>query len=290
VSSSEPSPTQRGFDRKFGADFLARLPLGPGVYLFRDAAEVVIYVGKAKSLRRRLRNYRNASRRRVHRKMRTLLRAASSILFEELPSERSALLRENELIQQLRPHYNVDGAFAFLYPAIGLGCSPKRLILCFSTQPALYAELGLTWYGTFRSRPRVKASFEALVELLCLIGHREKRAALPAYPSVRGSRLVALRQVPAELAQALPAFFAGREQRVLGQLAQLLLAKPRARRDAGQVQEQLQALNHFFEVDAKRLRQALGRLDRPDSFVAQGERDALFIESAFVSGDGVSGG
>jgi GIY-YIG catalytic domain-containing protein len=282
--STEAGPTQRSFDRKFGADFLAKLPLGPGVYLFQDAAEVVIYVGKAKSLRRRLRNYRNASRRRVHKKMRTLVRAASSVRFEELSTERSALLRENELIQKLRPRYNVDGAFAFLYPAIGMGCSPRRLMLCFSTQPALYAELGLTWYGSFRSRPRVKASFDALIDLLSLIGHREKRAALPAYPSVRGSRLVALRQVPAELGAALPAFFAGQEQRVLGQLAQLLLAKPRALRDASQVQEQLQTLKHFFEVDAKRLRQALGQLERVGCFVAQGERDALFIESAFLAG------
>jgi hypothetical protein len=83
----------------------------------------------------------------------------------------------------------------------------------------------------------------------------------------------------------LPAFFAGQEQRVLGQLAQRLLTKPRALRDAGQVQEQLQTLSQFFELDARRLREALGRLARVDSFVEQAERDALFIESAFLAGD-----
>jgi hypothetical protein len=270
------------FDKKFGADFLAQVPAGPGVYLFRDAAQVVIYVGKAKSLRRRLQSYRNASRRRVHKKMRTLVDAASSIQIEEQPSERSALLRENELIQQLEPLYNVDGAFAFLYPAIGVASSPKRLMLCFTTQSALYDGLGLRWYGTFRSRPRAKATFGALVELLSLIGHREKHAALATSPRVRGSRLVAFRQVPLELAEACHAFFAGQEPGLLGAMAKALLTKSRARRDASQVQEQLHTLNHFFELDARRLREALARLERTDSFVQQGERDALFIQSAFL--------
>jgi len=273
------------FDEKFGVDLLAKVPAGPGVYLFRDAAEVVIYVGKAKSLRRRLQTYRNATRGRLHRKMRTLVRAASSLHIEEQPTERSALLRENELIQQLRPHYNVDGAFTFLYPAIGVCRSDKQLVLCFSTRVAAYEELGLSWYGTFRSRPRVKAAFTAVVELLSLIGHREKRTALPGYRAVRGSRLVAFRQVPAELSEALPAFLAGQEHRLLGQLARALLAKPRALRDAGQVQEHLRALKLFFEADAQRLHEALRRLGRAGSFVEQGERDALFIESAFLGSE-----
>ena len=277
--------SQRLFDQKFGIDLLARVPTGPGVYLFRDAAEVVIYVGKAKSLRRRLQTYRNASRRRLHRKMRTLLRAASSLQVEEQPTERSALLRENELIQQLKPHYNVDGAFTFLYPAIGMSRSDKQLVLCFSTQRAAYQDLGLSWYGTFRSRPRVKAAFAALVELLTLVGHREKRTALPRYPAVRGSRLVGFRKVPAELAAALPPFFAGQDQSLLGQLARALLVKPRALRDASQVQEHLQALRRFFEADAERLHEALSRLGRAGSFIEQCERDALFIESAFLGSE-----
>lgn len=277
--------SRRLFDQKFGVDWLASVPTGPGVYLFRDAADVVIYVGKAKSLRRRLQTYRNATRRRLHRKMRTLIGAACSLHIEEQPTERSALLRENELIQQLRPHFNVDGAFTFLYPAVGVARAEKQLVLCFSTQLAAYEGLGLSWHGTFRSRPRVKAAFAALVELLSLVGHREKRTALPGYRAVRGSRLVAFRQVPAELSEALPPFLAGQEPRLLGQLARTLLSKPRALRDAGQVQEHLQALELFFQADAKRLHDALRRLGRAGSFVEQGERDALFIESAFLDAE-----
>ena len=176
------------FDKKFGSA-LESLPTGPGVYLFRDSERGVLYVGKAKNIRRRLQNYRNASRRRVHRKMRTLVREASSLEVRAQESESQALLEENALIRVLRPPYNVDGAFAFLYPAVGVGRRDGHTLLCFSTKPEVYAELGLRWFGTFRSRPRAKEAFDALVELLALIGHLSKRTQLPAHKSVRGSRL-----------------------------------------------------------------------------------------------------
>ena len=54
----------RTFDRKFGADFLAGVPLEPGTYRLYDAAGTLIYVGKAGNLRRRLAQYRTAGRQR----------------------------------------------------------------------------------------------------------------------------------------------------------------------------------------------------------------------------------
>ena len=175
---------QRAFDKKFGAELVVNLAAGPGVYLFRDAAQAVLYVGKAKNIRRRLQNYRNASRKRVHRKMRTLVREASSVEIRPQDTERDALLHENALIRELRPPYNVDGAFAFLYPAVGVARRDAHTLLCFSTKPEDYAGLELDWYGCFRSRPRAKEAFDALVELLALIGHLEKRTKLPP-PSPR---------------------------------------------------------------------------------------------------------
>jgi hypothetical protein len=67
------------FDRKFGADLLRDLPAEPAVYLFKAEDGTVLYAGKAKNIRRRLASYRNATRRKAHRKMRTLVRRASSL-------------------------------------------------------------------------------------------------------------------------------------------------------------------------------------------------------------------
>lgn len=272
--------SKSAFDDKFGFELLSSAPTGPGVYRFSNDAGLVLYVGKAKNLRRRLANYRNATRRRVHRKMRILVREAAKLTFESCDSEQAALLREGELIRKLRPEYNVDGAFAFLYPSFGLHLEGHRLLLCFTTQPDAYAHLGLAWYGCFRSRPRAKQAFHAMVDLMEFVAHRDRSAQLPEHPRLKGSHLVGLRRVPAELRDELHAFFVGEHTTLLSKLSRLLLDKPQALKRAAEVQTSLEALAHFFEADASRLRSALARLGLSSHHVAQDERDALFIRAA----------
>jgi excinuclease UvrABC nuclease subunit len=267
------------FDDKFGAQLWSEAPTCPGVYRFLDAKGVVLYVGKAKNLRRRLANYRNASRKRVHRKLRVLVSKASALTYELCESDHAAQLRESELIRQLRPRYNVEGAFDFLYPSIGVGECARTTLVCFTTRPEEFEPLGLRWYGCFRSRPRVKLAFEGLVELLSLIAHREKSAHLPEYPRLKGSRMVGFRRVPKDVAQSLDVFFAGKDRTLASQLARLLLDKPRALQSAADVQEWLQQLAHFFTEDAERLRRALDVVGDSSHHIARDERDALFIRA-----------
>ncbi len=267
------------FDRKFGADLLRELPASPAVYLFKDEDGSVLYAGKAVNIRRRLQGYRNATRRVVHRKMRTLVREASSLEVHLQPTERAALLVENELIRSLRPPYNVDGAYAFLYPAIGTAVSGHQSFLCFTTRVGAFAGLGLRWHGTFRSRHRTRDAFDALVALLDLIGHQEPRSRMPALPRVRGSRVVGFRQIETWMPR-VQRMLAGESPRVLRDLSARLLEKPGARRDAAQVGEDLRRLDAFFESDARKLREVLRAAGRRGRFVAQDERDALFIAHA----------
>lgn len=268
------------FDEKFGARVVQDAPTSPGVYRYSNKDGRVLYVGKAKNLRRRLSVYRNATRKKVHRKMRIIVRQAHSLVYEICESESAALLRENELIRALEPPLNVEGAYAFLYPSLGVGAVDKCLLLAFTTQPEAFESLGLSWYGCFRSRPRAKAAFDALVDLLSLVAHREKSASLPEHPRIKGSRLVGLRQVPAGIAELLPEFLAGGDSSLPSKLARLLLAKPRALRDAPQVEADLKLLQHFYEVDALRLRRAMKALGVSAAHVSQEERDALFIRAA----------
>jgi predicted GIY-YIG superfamily endonuclease len=253
------------------------LPEAPAVYLFKDEQGGVLYAGKAKNVRRRLQRYRNATRRKAHRKMQALVREARSLEVRVQPSERQALLAENELIRKLRPPYNVDGAYAFLYPAIAVGTRGHQTLLCFTTKPEAWGGLDLEWYGAFRSRPRASDAFDALVYLLALIGHLEPRARLPRAPRLRGSRLVGLRRLAPDLLASTRRFLAGDSGALLEELALLLLEKPGARRDAAQVEEDLRRLAAFYRSDLLKLRQALRAAGRSGSFVAQGERDALFI-------------
>ena len=101
----------RPFDQKFGADFLAGVPHQPGVYRLYDASGELIYVGKARDLRRRLAQYRTTRRTKKDRKRRALVRAAARIEWQACASELEASLTEIGLIQGLRPRRNVAGAF-----------------------------------------------------------------------------------------------------------------------------------------------------------------------------------
>jgi excinuclease ABC subunit C len=266
----------RGFDGKFGADRLRELPQAPGVYLFLDGSGRVLYVGKAKDLRRRLTSYRNATRRKAHRKMRTLVRVAASLEIRPQDSETQALLLENELIRTLRPPYNVDGAFSFLYPALGVGAHDGRVLLAFTATPDEWDALDIRWHGVFRSRRRARAAFDALVGLFGRVGHAEPASRLPDVPFRRGVRLEAFRRVPPELAAAANAFFAGESTDLLTLLFERLLESSRARAEAPEVADDLRTLRAFVRTDVAPLRSALRATDGA-AFVPADRRDALFI-------------
>jgi DNA polymerase-3 subunit epsilon len=80
-----------------------RLPRCPGVYLFRDAAGRVLYVGKAKDLRTRVRSYFSGDGRV---KIADLLRELAAIDHQPCATELEASVREVRLIQHYRPRYN----------------------------------------------------------------------------------------------------------------------------------------------------------------------------------------
>jgi excinuclease ABC subunit C len=85
-------------------EMAAALPLTPGVYQFVDASGSVLYVGKAKSLRKRVANYFAESR--VPAKIKAMVRAAVEIRHIVVDTETDALLLENSLIKTLQPRYN----------------------------------------------------------------------------------------------------------------------------------------------------------------------------------------
>jgi predicted GIY-YIG superfamily endonuclease len=104
-------PDPRPLVERLGLAFFRQAPQCPGVYLMRDAADKVLYVGKAKNLRKRLGNYRVANPERMPRRHLRLLRAVERIELERCSDERSALARESELLRLLRPRFNRAGTW-----------------------------------------------------------------------------------------------------------------------------------------------------------------------------------
>lgn len=85
---------------------IAEFPLAPGVYLFKDATEKIIYVGKAKSLRHRVKSYFLAVRQ-SDAKTGSLVREIADAEYIVVDNEREALALENNLIKQNKPKFNV---------------------------------------------------------------------------------------------------------------------------------------------------------------------------------------
>jgi excinuclease ABC subunit C len=96
-----------------------QLPLGPGVYLYKDAAARVIYVGKAKSLRLRVRSYFSEDNF-ADAKTGTLLSEATDIDYILVDNEKEALALENNLIKQWKPRFNILLRDDKTYPYIKL--------------------------------------------------------------------------------------------------------------------------------------------------------------------------
>ena len=84
---------------------LQRMPERPGVYQHLNAAGEVIYVGKAKNLKRRVSSYFNKDQASL--KTRQLVAHIADIKYVVVESEQDAFLLENNLIKQYQPHYNI---------------------------------------------------------------------------------------------------------------------------------------------------------------------------------------
>lgn len=84
---------------------LTDIPQRPGVYLFRDAAGAILYIGKALRLRRRIASYFQP-RRRQPRRLRRMLARAREVSLRETDSELEALLLESRLLKQETPLFN----------------------------------------------------------------------------------------------------------------------------------------------------------------------------------------
>lgn len=82
------------------------LPLEPGVYRFLDASGTVIYIGKAKSLRKRVQQY-FVKEENLTAKTRVLVSRIADVQHTVVESEQDALLLENNLIKQYQPKYNI---------------------------------------------------------------------------------------------------------------------------------------------------------------------------------------
>src|SRR6202047_1254075 len=122
----------------------AQLPLSPGVYLYKGAGGRVIYVGKAKSLRLRVRSYFSEERQ-ADAKTGSLLTEARDIDYILVDNEKEALALENNLIKQYKPRFNILLRDDKTYPYIKL--TAERYPRVYVTRRL--KKDGSTYYGPY---------------------------------------------------------------------------------------------------------------------------------------------
>ncbi|TCN72164.1 excinuclease ABC subunit UvrC [Acetobacteroides hydrogenigenes] len=122
------------------------LPNQPGVYQYLDEEGTVIYVGKAKNLKKRVSSY-FTSKRYESKKLMVLVRKIRDIKHIVVPTESDALLLENNLIKKLQPRYNINLKDDKTYPWIAIKNEPFPRV--FSTRR--YIKDGTRYFGPYTS-------------------------------------------------------------------------------------------------------------------------------------------
>ena len=156
-----------GFGQAGGARFAHKLALAedlpqtPGVYLMRDRDGAVLYVGKARNIRRRVRSYFGPQGRHG-RLIARALEGVARIDHEETGSELGALLREVALLREMRPPCNSRG--------VRTGAGRYLKLNAVSAAPRLFVvtdvlDDGATYYGPIRSERLARLALDTLCDL-----------------------------------------------------------------------------------------------------------------------------
>jgi excinuclease ABC subunit C len=138
---------------------LKRLPTGPGVYIFRDAKEDVLYVGKAKSLRPRVRSYfqpGSSDTRQGIRQMASRVQAIETIVTS---SEVEALHLEQNLVKRHRPPFNVRLRDDKSFPYIAVTVEDDYPRVMFTRERH---RRGVVYFGPYANAKKVRETLDVL--------------------------------------------------------------------------------------------------------------------------------
>lgn len=247
---------------RFGATFFSSIPDEPGVYLLRSRRGELLYVGKAKRLRARLRSYTRLVEGRDPAHLVELVGQVRSIRWIACRSEAEALRVEAELLRSLRPPYN------------SVGTEPEQylfLSLRFGVERRVRFELGRrpspdprsVTFGCFAPRKPTRQGYAALLRLLYTAEARGERFHYPGRLRDERPPYRYDLTVPDEWVRPLKAFLRGRSLELLRLVAVRLVeneAVPGFLRHS--LQRDLDTARRFFRRGPKAtrgLRRGAGR-------------------------------
>ncbi|NOZ76879.1 MAG: excinuclease ABC subunit UvrC, partial [Euryarchaeota archaeon] len=227
---------------------LAHIPERPGVYLFRNKRGEVIYVGKAASLKNRVRSYLNPP---ADPKTASLVASIADVEFIVVPSETQALILESDLVKRYRPRYNIrlKDDKSWLYIHLTDDEFP-RICLTREVRPEG------RYYGPFTSARAVRQGFKVLRKAFRLKACREEaredgRVCLDYQIGLCSGPCAGLigREEYMESVEELDAFLTGKHRALLRRLKKRMLELSRGQEfeKAGVLRDRIEAMERLIE-------------------------------------------
>ena len=133
-------------------DKIKNLPSKPGVYQFKNDKDKVIYVGKARNLKNRVRSYFHSNV--TNAKTEALVKKINDVELVVTDSEIEALVLENNLIKELKPRYNIDLKDDKSFPFIKITNEPFPQV--YSTRRVI--KDGSKYFGPYTSVKSMKSA------------------------------------------------------------------------------------------------------------------------------------
>lgn len=229
------------------------VPTGPGVYLFRDAAGRILYVGKAKNLRKRVLSYFKPAGD-LPRKTRLMVHKARSLGILLTDTENEAFILEDTLIKRHRPRYNVVLRDDKRYPCLRLDLRQTypRLQIVRRIQKD-----GALYFGPFSSAGAVRTTLkliETIFPLRKCRGNQPPKRFRPCLNFQLGRCLGPCTQdVPGEvyrdLVEQVRLFLEGRNRELLGKLRKDMNAASEGLQfeKAARIRDQIRAVERTIE-------------------------------------------
>jgi len=270
---------------------LKALPTKPGVYLFKNAAGKVLYVGKASSLRHRVRSYFSASGASSP-KPQKIVAQAHDLDFFVTDSEQEALILENTLIKRHRPGYNVRLKDDKSYPYIKVSLA-EEWPRVFSTRRV--EDDGARYFGPFASARSVRHTLDLLRRLFRYCSPRSPitgTKSRPCFDFFIGRCAGACsgeisREDYRETIHEIVLFLEGKTEAVVRQLRQKMEAAADALdfEKAAFLRDQLRAVE---DVVAEQKTSAVGRADA-DIIAFASDRNDACAQVFFIRGGSLVG-